>query len=123
MDKLKILIARIYDSKSPDFVTDDYDAINELLIYFKIPEDKYELELLFDKLALINDFNWDNYVIAARVLNQKFPNVDLIHVTDEEVINFVISQPNFRDNAKPKDDDYITAIITILAELRDRPCI
>ena len=98
MDKLPILIARIYDSKSPDFVTDDYNAINELLIYYKIPEDKYELELLFDKIALFYDFNWDNYVIAARILNQKFPNVDLIHVTNEEVINMVITQPNFSDN-------------------------
>jgi len=121
MDKLQTLLAKIYNSKSPDFVTDDYNAVNELLIYYKIPEDRYELELLFDKVALFYDFNWDNYVIAARILNQKFPNVDLINVTNDQIINMVITQPNFKDSSLPKDDDYITAIITIWAELRDRP--
>ncbi len=112
MENIDQLISRIYNTKSPDFITSDTEAIEQLFLLYKIPEDVFELELLFTKLSVITEIKWNNYVIIARALNCIYPNVDLISITDEEIRKKVISLPNFKDTDYPIDNDYYTAIFT-----------
>lgn len=119
MNDIKNLISKIYSPVSPDFLTNDSEAIEKLMIYFKIPEDVFELELLFTKLSFIAEINWDNYVIIARALNYNYPDVDLLNISDEEIRQNTINLPNFIDSKYPKDSDYYTAIFTSWSILRE----
>ncbi|HPN38232.1 MAG TPA: Fe-S cluster assembly protein IscX [Melioribacteraceae bacterium] len=119
MDTIITLIKRIYSPQSPDFITSDTSAIEELFVLLKIPEDVFELELLFTKLSLSAIINWNNYVIIARALNQIYPEIDLLSLTDDDLRKKVIALPNFSDSEFPKDNDYYTAIFTTWNILRN----
>ncbi len=120
MEITDIDLQKIYNSNSPDFITNDEIAINNLLIKYNIPEDVFELELLFDRLSLIIPLKWNNYVIIARALNRTHQNTDLISLSDENLTKMIIGLDNFDDTSCPKDNDYLSAVFTIWAELRDR---
>ncbi|MFH0735303.1 MAG: Fe-S cluster assembly protein IscX [bacterium] len=120
MEITDVDINNIYNCKAPDFTTNNDIAINNLLIKHNIPEDIFELEVLFDKLSLIVPLKWDNYVIIARALNKTFPDMDLLTLKDEKILEMINGLNNFDDTPCPKDNDYYSAIYTIWTELRDR---
>lgn len=111
MNKIKNLYKRIYNKKSADFYDYDVDAIDLLLNYFNIPNSNNANNTLFNKLSLIVDIYWDNYVIIARALSCLYPNEDLVNITDEELRERIINLANFKDTKYPKDKDYYTAIL------------
>lgn len=53
MNDIKNLISKIYSPASPDFLTNDSEAIEKLMIYFKIPEDVLNLSCYSQNFHLL----------------------------------------------------------------------
>lgn len=62
---------------------------------------------------------WEDYNQIAELLADKYADVDLINVTDEEVIEMVTSLDDFDDSPEPPDSDLIDAIINVWATISD----
>ena len=65
------------------------------------------------------NITWEDYDKIAEALAAKFKDVDLVNVTDDEVIAMVKSLENFEGEDKPADADIINAIVTLWIRLDD----
>lgn len=74
---------------------------------------KVELELA-RRVAI----SWMNYGTVAILLNQNYPDEDLVSITLQRVIDLTLTLPNFNDPEVP-DDDVLNAIIYTWIGLRD----
>lgn len=62
---------------------------------------------------------WEDYDKIAEALAEKYTGVDLVNVTDDEVIEMVHSLENFTGEDQPSDPDLIDAIVNVWAQIED----
>lgn len=94
------------------------DALNKAGIETEkneIPDIIQRVELM---LAAMVPLNWNNYGTVAILLNQKYPDEDLIAISEQKVIELTRALLNFSDDVEP-DDDIIDSIIYTWISLTD----
>ena len=62
---------------------------------------------------------WEEYAKIAEALSKKFIEIDLVNITDDQVIKMVLSLDDFEGAEKPSDPDLIDAIVNVWAQLLD----
>jgi FeS assembly protein IscX len=70
------------------------------------------------KLAAMAPLNWNNYGTIAILLNQNYPDEDLLAISPTRVVDLVKAFPNFSDMSEP-DADAIDSIIYTWISLSD----
>ncbi len=70
------------------------------------------------KLAAIAPVNWNNFGTIAILLNNLFPDEDLVAISPERIIEMVKEFPNF-DNSTPPDEDTLDSVIYTWISLTD----
>lgn len=70
------------------------------------------------KLAAMAPLNWNNYGTIAILLNQNYPDEDLLAISPTRVVDLVKAFPNFSDISEP-DADAIDSIIYTWISLSD----
>lgn len=70
------------------------------------------------KLATIAPINWNNFGTIAILLNNRFPDEDLVAISPERIIEMVKEFQNF-DNDTPPDDDILDSVIYTWISLND----
>jgi len=81
----------------------------------QIPDLIQDVELA---LAAIVPLNWSNYGTIAILLNEKFPDEELLAISEERITALARQLPNFADNSEP-DEDAIDSIIYTWISLTD----
>lgn len=80
-----------------------------------IPDIMQRVEL---SLAALVPLTWDNYGSIAILLNQRYPNENLLAISEQRIIELTTSLKNFIDN-NPPDDDVIDSIMYTWISLTD----
>jgi FeS assembly protein IscX len=70
------------------------------------------------KLAAIAPVNWNNFGTIAILLNNRFPDEDLVAISPERIIEMVKELPNF-DNTTPPDEYTLDSVIYTWISLND----
>jgi hypothetical protein len=70
------------------------------------------------KLAAMAPLNWNNYGTIAILLNQNYPDEDLLAISPNRVVELVKAFSNFKDLSEP-DNDTIDSIIYTWISLAD----
>lgn len=70
------------------------------------------------KLAAIAPVNWNNFGTIAILLNNRFPDEDLVAISPERIIEMVKEFPNF-DNNTPPDEYALDSVIYTWISLND----
>ncbi|PKP50256.1 MAG: hypothetical protein CVT94_02160 [Bacteroidetes bacterium HGW-Bacteroidetes-11] len=70
------------------------------------------------KFAAMAPLNWNNYGTIAILLNQNYPDEDLLAISPTRVVDLVKAFPNFSDMSEP-DADAIDSIIYTWISLSD----
>lgn len=70
------------------------------------------------KLAAIAPLNWNNYGTLAILLNQAYPDEDMIAISENRILDLVKNLPNFTDQSEP-DEGVIDSIIYTWISLND----
>ena len=70
------------------------------------------------KLAAMAPLNWNNYGTISILLNQNYPDEDLLAISPARVVELVKAFPNFSDMSEP-DADAIDSIIYTWISLSD----
>lgn len=81
----------------------------------EIPDLMQRVELVF---ATLVPLNWNNYGTIALLLNQLFPDEDLLTISESRVSELTRNLPNFTDVNQP-DEDAIDSIIYTWISLTD----
>lgn len=69
-------------------------------------------------LATIAPVNWNNFGTIAILLNNLYPEEDLVAISPERIIEMVEEFPNF-DNSTPPDEDTLDSVIYTWISLND----
>jgi Fe-S-cluster formation regulator IscX/YfhJ len=70
------------------------------------------------KLAAMAPLNWNNYGTIAILLNQNYPDEDLLAISPLRIVELVKAFPNFSDMSEP-DADTLDSIIYTWISLAD----
>ncbi|MGD9638998.1 MAG: Fe-S cluster assembly protein IscX [Alphaproteobacteria bacterium] len=62
---------------------------------------------------------WEDYDKIADALAERYQEVDLVNITDDEVIELVHSLEDFEGTDRPEDMDVIDAIVNLWAQIAD----
>lgn len=81
-----------------------------------IPEIMQQVELA---LAALVPLNWNNYGTIAILLNQYYPDEDLIAITENRIIEITNALPNFSDKSGPQEDIIDSIIYTWISLMDD----
>jgi len=82
----------------------------------EIPDIMQRVELA---LASIVPLNWNNYGSIALLLDQQYPEENLLSISEQRVTELIRALPNFKDDQSP-DEDIIDSIIYTWISLTDK---
>lgn len=84
----------------------------------EIPDIMQRVELM---LAAMVPLNWNNYGTIAILLNQKYPNEDLVSISESKVVELTRALLNFSDDGDPEDDIIDSIIYTWISLTDEEP--
>ena len=70
------------------------------------------------KMASIAPLNWNNFCTLAILLNENFPDEDLLAISPARIVELVGTIPNFDDNTTP-DEEILDTVIYTWGSLND----
>ncbi|MBE0647557.1 MAG: Fe-S cluster assembly protein IscX [Bacteroidales bacterium] len=62
---------------------------------------------------------WNDYTTIAESLEESFSDVDLMQISDEDLVRLVNSLSAFSEKGAPPPEDVLGAIMTVWIQLKD----